>query len=218
MNLNLIPGWLSKRSERKFLLGPPSFKMHWFTLTRTSLSFQQNPKAKKYSEKDRILLSNIAIVEKVVLRESNERCYTFQLVYFESYQQFRNKTDRYFISYLIAKTAQERDDWIEILRSLVKKNAQIAEKYHPGFWDDGKWFCCGSQMKGLNSGCKQITWSQESSEPSIARIATPCSQKRSTLPRIRSDFYFIKIIFLNVATTSSCKNVVSRSFKFWRIT
>lgn len=35
----------------------------------------------------------------------------------------------------------------------IKNNAQIAAKYHPQFWQEGEWLCCG-QMDKLAPGCE----------------------------------------------------------------
>lgn len=138
-------------------------------------------------------MSNIVIVEKVVLRESNERAYTFQLVYFERSHQWHNNADRYYVWYLFAKTAEERDEWMEIIRNLVKKNARIAEKYHLGFRDNGLWICCGQPTKGFNSGCTLVTWSQVTNEPSKDKVATTYTLQRNSLPRTRSKMNTFKI-------------------------
>jgi len=51
------------------------------------------------------------------------------------------------------------------VRSLVRANSCLADKFHPGVWS-GKWLCCGELSKQV-PGCQLITWTPRSakSEP-----------------------------------------------------
>lgn len=159
----LKKGWLIKRSQQTSFIKILNFKRRWYELNRTTLSFHEGFDASRLTEVGRISLTKIVVIEKVVLRESNEKAYTFQIEYVENginkWTNNRSLLKNHFL-YLIAKTAEERDEWISLIRNLVRKNVQIAEKYHPGFWNSGAWFCCGHTYKGINSGCCQVTWYQ----------------------------------------------------------
>ena len=61
----------------------------------------------------------------------------------------------YFL-YIQAKSESERDEWLALLRNLVRHNSNLSEKYHSSQWSAGRWLCCGQQSK--RGGCKPITW------------------------------------------------------------
>ena len=64
---------------------------------------------------------------------------------------------------IIAKSDVERDEWIALLRNLVRTNPALSDKYHPRQWSAGRWICCGDTSRST-SGCEPITWTPRPSK------------------------------------------------------
>ena len=59
---------------------------------------------------------------------------------------------------LVAKSHDDRDEWVTLLRTLCRGNPTTpVAKYHPALYQSGKWNCCGETSK-LASGCEPVTW------------------------------------------------------------
>jgi len=160
---------MTKRSQLKSRFSFTNYKERWFVLTRSSLAYYDNSDSTKRRERGRILLKDIRLVEKVVLREPRDRDepnrpHAFQVGYRESRgpsssgSSTTQRTHQEFFLCILAKSDTERDEWISLLRNLVRTNANLAEKYHPSLWSTGRWPCCGETTKGSNAGCEPITW------------------------------------------------------------
>ena len=142
--------WMTKRSQLKSRLTWTNYKERWFCLTKNSLTYYDGDDEKK-KEKGRIYVRDIRIVENVSLED---RAHSFQIRYSEAGQEYT--------LYIQAKTDTEREEWVVQVRSLVRGNTCLQDKYHPGVWS-GKWLCCGSPDKSL-TGCQMITWTPRTSK------------------------------------------------------
>ena len=59
---------------------------------------------------------------------------------------------------LVAKSHDDRDEWVTLLRTLCRGNPTTpVAKYHPALYQSGKWNCCGETSK-MASGCEPVTW------------------------------------------------------------
>ena len=67
---------------------------------------------------------------------------------------------------IIAKSDVERDEWIALIRNLIRSNNPLSDKYHPCQWSAGRWICCGDSNRN-QPGCEPITWTprQSKSDP-----------------------------------------------------
>lgn len=171
-----LSGWMTKRSQLKSRFSFTNYKERWFVLTRSSLAYFDSSDQNRKRERGRILLKDIRVVEKVVLREPRDRDepnrpHAFQIGYREgrgaSSSSLGQRTPQEFFLCILAKSDIERDEWIALMRNLVRTNANLAEKYHPSLWATGRWPCCGETTKGANAGCEPITWTprQTKSDP-----------------------------------------------------
>ena len=147
-------------------------------LSRSSLSYFDSADPFKRKERGRILLKDVRIVERVSLREPRDRdepnrAHAFQIGYREMRPHGNSASghsprppQEYFLC-ILAKSDMERDDWISLLRNLIRANAHLAEKFHPSLWTAGRWPCCGDNSKTSTSGCEPITWTprQTKSDP-----------------------------------------------------
>lgn len=136
--------WMTKRSQLKSRLTWTNYKERWFCLTKNSLAYFDGDDEKK-KEKGKIIIRDIKLVEHVTLED---RPHSFQIRYSEGGQDYT--------LYIQAKSEAERDEWVGGVRSLVRANSCLADKFHPGVWSS-KWLCCGEVSKGA-PGCQPITW------------------------------------------------------------
>lgn len=136
--------WMTKRSQLKSRLTWTNYKERWFCLTKTSLAYFDGDDEKK-KEKGKIYIRDIKLVEHVSLED---RAHSWQVRYGEGGQDYT--------LYIQAKSDTEREEWVAHVRSLVRGNTCLSEKYHPGVWS-GKWLCCGEVNKQI-TGCQLITW------------------------------------------------------------
>ncbi len=67
---------------------------------------------------------------------------------------------------IIAKSDVERDEWMALIRNLIRSNSNLADKFHPFQWSAGRWICCSDTSRS-NPGCEPITWTprQTKSDP-----------------------------------------------------
>ena len=128
---SLKAGWLSKRSQLKsrVLTFATSYKERWFILTRSALIYYDSQEPARRKEKGRLLIKEVKLVEKVTLKDRDSGA--LQIGYTDS-----NNHDLSMC--IIAKSDVERDEWIALLRNLVRANPALADKYHPRQWASGK--------------------------------------------------------------------------------
>ena len=138
-------------------------------LSRSWLAYYDSADPFKRKERGRIFLKDVRLVERVVLREQRDRdepnrAHAFQIGYREVRSQGNSNSgpsprpaQEYFLC-ILAKSDVERDDWITLIRNLIRANAHLAEKFHPSLYSAGRWPCCGDASKSSTSGCEPITW------------------------------------------------------------
>lgn len=143
--------WMTKRSQLKSRLSWTNYKDRWFCLTRSSLVYFDGDDEAKRKEKGRIFMRDVKLVEHVTL---DERPHSFQVKYSEAGQEYT--------LYIQAKSDGEREEWVQLVRNLVKYNNGLVDKYHPGLWG-GKWLCCGEGTKSV-VGCQPISWTPRSTK------------------------------------------------------
>ncbi len=152
--------WMTKRSQLKSRFSFTNYRERWFVLTTSDLMYFDGADTSKKKEKGRIPLKEVRVVEPVSLRDESKPN-AFQVGY-------REKDGDYFL-YIQAKSESERDEWMRLVRNLVRHNACLAEKYHPSQWSAGRWMCCGQQSK--KGGCKPITWTPRQMEGGVGKTS-----------------------------------------------
>ena len=58
--------------------------------------------------------------------------------------------------YIQSKGEAEREEWIILLRNLIRHNPALCDNFHPELWSS-KWLCCGEPNKNV-LGCQPISW------------------------------------------------------------
>uniref|UniRef100_A0A8B9UCE6 Tyrosine-protein kinase n=1 Tax=Anas zonorhyncha TaxID=75864 RepID=A0A8B9UCE6_9AVES len=155
-----------KRSQQKKKTSPLNFKKRLFLLTESKLSYYEYDfeRGRRGSKKGSVDIEKITCVETVV-PENNppperqvpkkgedynnmeqisiiERFpYPFQVVYDEG------------PLYVFSPTEELRKRWIHQLKSVIRYNSDLVQKYHPCFWIDGQYLCCSQTAKNA-MGCK----------------------------------------------------------------
>ncbi|KAI4875971.1 hypothetical protein NFI96_022104 [Prochilodus magdalenae] len=135
---------LIKRSQQKKRTSPLNYKERVFVLTKTRLSYYEGRPEKKF-RKGSIDLQRVRCVEivkngGVVIPCQNK--YPFQVVYDSS------------TLYIFAPSNERRSVWVQNLKEEIRNNSQIVAKFHPQFWQEGGWLCCGQADK-LAPGCEE---------------------------------------------------------------
>uniref|UniRef100_A0A8D1XTQ8 Tyrosine-protein kinase n=2 Tax=Sus scrofa TaxID=9823 RepID=A0A8D1XTQ8_PIG len=155
-----------KRSQQKKKTSPLNFKKRLFLLTVQKLSYYEYDfeRGRRGSKKGSIDVEKITCVETVVPEknppperqiprrgeESSEMeqisiierfPYPFQVVYDEG------------PLYVFSPTEELRKRWIHQLKSVIRYNSDLVQKYHPCFWIDGQYLCCSQTAKNA-MGCQ----------------------------------------------------------------
>ncbi|XP_054694850.1 cytoplasmic tyrosine-protein kinase BMX isoform X2 [Grus americana] len=133
---------LLKKSQQKKKISPTNYKKRLFVLTKASLSYYEYDKGKKGSKKGSIEIEKIRCVETVNLEESTPpaRQYPFQIVYKGG------------LLYVYAANEESRERWLAALHKEIKDNSDLLNKYHKGFFINGKFLCCNQTCKAA-PGC-----------------------------------------------------------------
>ncbi|XP_015273065.1 PREDICTED: cytoplasmic tyrosine-protein kinase BMX [Gekko japonicus] len=141
-NKPILEEVLVKKSQQKKKISPNNYKERLFVLTRTSLSYYEYDKDKKGSRKGSIEIKNIRCVETVNPEEQAplERQYPFQVVYKGG------------LLYIYTANGESRRQWLEALHKEIKGNPDLLNKYHKGFFSNGKFMCCDQACKSA-PGC-----------------------------------------------------------------
>ena len=157
---SLKAGWLTKRSQFKsrFTAFTTNYKDRWFVLTRSALIYYDSQDPSRRKERGKLSLKEIKLVEKISLKDRDESSGAFQIGY--------NQNNHDGSMCVVAKSDVERDEWITLIRNMVRSNPNLADKYHPCQWSGSKWTCCGETSRSAN-GCEPITWTprQSKSDP-----------------------------------------------------
>ncbi|XP_030629763.1 tyrosine-protein kinase Tec [Chanos chanos] len=135
---------LIKRSQQKKRTSPLNYKERVFVLTKNRLTYYEG-KAEKKSKKGAIDLQRVRCVEivkngGVVIPCQNK--YPFQVVHDTN------------TLYIFAPSNESRSNWVQKMKEEIKHNAAIVAKFHPQFWYEGEWLCCG-QAEKLAPGCEE---------------------------------------------------------------
>ncbi|XP_051947367.1 tyrosine-protein kinase Tec [Xyrauchen texanus] len=134
---------LIKRSQQKKRTSPLNYKERVFVLTKSKLSYYEL-RADKRVKKGSVELHRIKCVEIVknsVTVIPCENKYPFQVVHDS------------ITLYIFAPSNESRSIWVQSIKEEIKNNAMIAAKFHPQFWHEGEWLCCG-QVDKLALGCE----------------------------------------------------------------
>nr|XP_060612328.1 tyrosine-protein kinase BTK [Anolis sagrei ordinatus] len=165
----LLESIFLKRSQQKKKTSPLNFKKRFFLLTESKLSYYEYDfeRGRRGSKKGSVDIEKVTCVE-TVTPESNppperripekkgddlnepeqisiiERFpYPFQIVYDEG------------PLYVFSPTEELRSRWIQQLKSVIRYNSNLAQKYHPCFWTDGQYLCCFQTAK-MAMGCQIV--------------------------------------------------------------
>nr|XP_040031518.1 tyrosine-protein kinase ITK/TSK isoform X1 [Gasterosteus aculeatus aculeatus] len=137
----ILKGTLIKKSQQKKRTSPCNYKERFFVLDTQDLKYSERRPGRKPMQKGCIELSRIKCVE-IVCSDLPIPC-----DYKYPFQVFHNN---YYL-YIFAPDNDCRLRWVRALKEETKSN-DLATKYHPNFWTDGKWRCC-QQTGKLATGC-----------------------------------------------------------------
>uniref|UniRef100_A0AAY5EZR4 Tyrosine-protein kinase n=1 Tax=Electrophorus electricus TaxID=8005 RepID=A0AAY5EZR4_ELEEL len=165
---------LIKRSQQKKRTSPLNYKERIFVLTKTRLTYYEGRPEKKF-RKGFIDLQRVKCVEIVknggmVIPCQNK--YPFQI---------RNN------SLIIMRmcVVEIRNNSLIIMRMCVveiRNNSLIVAKFHPQFWQEGGWLCCG-QAEKLAPGCEEYNLFGDSERTRHSAPGLPPTQEKQSLPQ-----------------------------------
>ncbi|CAN9509344.1 unnamed protein product [Ophioblennius macclurei] len=142
----LLEEKLIKRSQQKKKISPLNYKERLFVLTGSRLTYYDGRAEKKF-RRGSIELSSVRCVEVVRTAGGMIPCankYPFQVVYNTN------------TLYVFAPTNDSRNVWVQRLKEEIKDNPLVLVKFHPQFWQEGAWLCCG-QVDKQAPGCEEYT-------------------------------------------------------------
>ncbi|CAB4062516.1 unnamed protein product [Lepeophtheirus salmonis] len=113
----------------------------------SALHYFDNEHPTKKKEKGRILLKDLRWIERCPTEEET-RPHTFQLGYAQG--------EDYVVLCVQSKAEQETEEWVSLLRTLVRHNPELSETYHPQPWNNNKWPCCSESSRSAR-GCAQVS-------------------------------------------------------------
>ncbi|KAM9264668.1 cytoplasmic tyrosine-protein kinase BMX [Cariama cristata] len=170
---------LLKKSQQKKKISPINYKKRLFVLTKVNLSYYEYDKGKKGSKRGSIEIEKIRCVETVNLEESTPpaRQYPFQIVYKGG------------LLYIYASNEESRERWLAALHKEIKDNSDLLNKYHKGFFMNGKFLCCNQTCKAA-PGCTiwetYVTLCCTTGSVKPLPPVPQTLQKRRSLPRVLS--------------------------------
>uniref|UniRef100_A0A8C1VNN6 Tyrosine-protein kinase n=1 Tax=Cyprinus carpio TaxID=7962 RepID=A0A8C1VNN6_CYPCA len=147
---------LIKRSQQKKRTSPLNYKERVFVLTKSKLTYYEL-RAEKRFKKGSVDLQRIRCVEIVKNNTTIIPCqnkYPFQVIH-----------DAITL-YIFAPSNESRSVWVQNLKEEIRNNVQIAAKFHPQFWQEGEWLCCG-QVDKLAPGCEGYNLFGDSKSPGV---------------------------------------------------
>uniref|UniRef100_A0A8C8EDU3 Tyrosine-protein kinase n=1 Tax=Otus sunia TaxID=257818 RepID=A0A8C8EDU3_9STRI len=148
-----------KRSQQKKKTSPLNFKKRLFLLTESKLSYYEYDFERGVSRQPQghrgcaMAVMPASISASLFQRKGDdynnmeqisiiERFpYPFQVVYDEG------------PLYVFSPTEELRKRWIHQLKSVIRYNSDLVQKYHPCFWIDGQYLCCSQTAKNA-MGCQ----------------------------------------------------------------
>ncbi|XP_046665405.1 tyrosine-protein kinase Btk29A isoform X1 [Homalodisca vitripennis] len=185
-------GFMVKRSQNKKRFTPVNFKQRWFVLTKRYLVYYDSDSEaadpgvgcldplhqliRRRKERGRIVLSSVRIVEPAAISLPGELDNNalnnspapasgspLQVGYCDAGQEYT--------LYLVAPREQERDDWINALRSVCCDNASLSDRYHKGLWNGKRWSCCRLSTRSA-VGCDQTSvWASGADKSDLSIIS-----------------------------------------------
>ncbi|XP_019381186.1 PREDICTED: cytoplasmic tyrosine-protein kinase BMX [Gavialis gangeticus] len=210
-NNSILEEVLLKKSQQKKKMSPNNYKERLFVLTKTHLSYHEYDKQKKGSKKGSIDIKKIRCVETVNLDEPTplERQYPFQIVYKDG------------LLYAYTANEESRSRWLEALQEEIRGNADLLNKYHKGFFTNGKFLCCSQTCKGA-PGC--TIWEKYTtlhSTPSPVKPLPPDPRplmKHSSLPQVLTpamSFLKIAVAQYNYEPQGNCDIPLVRNSQYY---
>ncbi|XP_064482127.1 tyrosine-protein kinase Btk-like [Ornithodoros turicata] len=179
---------LAKRSQRKSLLKSTNhYKLRWFILTKKHLRYHDGNADRQGRERGRLHLASIKMVE-AVADGALERDNAFQV----------GHGDR--LLYIVAPSAQHREDWITTIRKQCVNNEELCSRFHPGIWKKKRWSCCGqSERKGgctptWGAGCTTASSNGRAATPSGSLSAPISSKPNLVVPKVVTALFPFKAI------------------------
>uniref|UniRef100_A0AAY5EMM7 Tyrosine-protein kinase n=1 Tax=Electrophorus electricus TaxID=8005 RepID=A0AAY5EMM7_ELEEL len=162
---------LIKRSQQKKRTSPLNYKERIFVLTKTRLTYYEGRPEKKF-RKGFIDLQRVKCVEIVknggmVIPCQNK--YPFQVVHDSS------------TLYIFAPSNESRSVWVQNMKEEIRNNSLIVAKFHPQFWQEGGWLCCG-QAEKLAPGCEEYNLFGDISRKPLPALPTKESTTRHSAP------------------------------------
>ncbi|XP_066527603.1 tyrosine-protein kinase Tec isoform X2 [Hoplias malabaricus] len=134
---------LIKRSQQKKRTSPLNYKERVFVLNKTHLTYYEGRPEK--CKKGSIDLQRVKCVE--IVRNGGtvipcQNKYPFQVVY------------DLMTLYIFAPSNESRSLWVQSMKEEIRNNPHVVAKFHPQFWQEGGWLCCG-QAEKLAPGCEE---------------------------------------------------------------
>ncbi|KAM9835081.1 tyrosine-protein kinase Tec isoform X1 [Syngnathus typhle] len=178
----LLEEKLIKRSQQKRRMSPLNFKERLFVLTKNSLSYYDGRAEKKF-QRGCIELSCIRCVEVVKDEVGLNPCqnkYPFQVVHSTN------------TLYVFTPSHDSRSVWVQRIKEEIRDNLEILTKFHPRFWWEGEWLCCG-QVEKQAPGCEEYNpfgnTSRKPLPPIPAEDGTYGRHPQPLLPEVCDDDY-----------------------------
>eukprot|EP00041_Stephanoeca_diplocostata_P017981 m.372909 g.372909 ORF g.372909 m.372909 type:complete len:672 (-) comp20879_c0_seq1:254-2269(-) len=163
-------GWMKKRAQGLSTFGKLNWKERWFELSRDEFSYWDKYGGAKEggAKKGSVVVSQVYMVELVdeyaFPKETKEG--VFQVGYFDE------KSERV-VLYIQAPDDNERSQWLDAFREIIKENSCLSELYHPKIWADKMWQCCNGGTR-VNVGCEKTFFEQQ-------KIAAAAQEKKAQL-------------------------------------
>ncbi|KFV17774.1 Tyrosine-protein kinase BTK, partial [Tauraco erythrolophus] len=152
-----------KRSQQKKKTSPLNFKKRLFLLTESKLSYYEYDFERKKGSVD---IEKITCVETVVPENNPPPERQVPVVYDEG------------PLYVFSPTEELRKRWIHQLKSVIRYNSDLVQKYHPCFWIDGQYLCCSQTAKNA-MGCQILE-----NRNGMCLPTSPCSILSLTLGKM----------------------------------
>ncbi|XP_076842366.1 tyrosine-protein kinase Tec isoform X2 [Brachyhypopomus gauderio] len=164
---------LIKRSQQKKRTSPLNYKERVFVLTKTRLTYYEGRPEKKF-KKGSVDLQRVRCVEIVknggmVIPCQNK--YPFQVVYDSN------------TLYIFAPSNESRSVWVQNMKEEIRNNPLILAKFHPQFWQEGGWLCCG-QAEKLAPGCEEYNLFGDISRKPLPALPSEESMTRRPAPPV----------------------------------
>ncbi|OON15726.1 PH domain protein, partial [Opisthorchis viverrini] len=141
---------MNKRSQNKKLFGRDNYRLREFVLQPFCIRYFEVSGGNRGKEKGQLALSNIKFIEKVQDDDLDNKKNVFQIAYAED-----PVSTSWYLLYIVANSAIERDDWISLVRFYTgERGARFVPLHHPGVWKrPGRYTCCDA-IDRLSMGCQ----------------------------------------------------------------